>query len=179
MYWNLQWPIEGKGPRGLPPQCLDQTDRESRRPKKKKHLEGLFFEPKSSHTRFNVFFPLPFYCESYLVIREISNSVVIWKVNSPRPSHSLDFRSCLLYDLCYIRLLKMKNHLLNSVLNKLRQFAQFWLFHLFYLKCAMLNNVKNKSGSNQNADFVPRAHATHWTWALQEDTQSWETLLPL
>ena len=43
----------------------------------------------------------------------------------------------------------MKNHLLNSVLNKLRQFPQFWLYHLFYLKCAMLNNVKNKSGSNQ------------------------------
>ena len=73
----------------------------------------------------------------------------------------------------------MKNHLLNSVLNKLRQFPQFWLFHLFYLKCAMLNNVKNKSGSNQNADFVPLAHANHWIWALQEDTQSWETLLPL
>ena len=67
----------GRAREGGPPQCLDQTDRESRRPKKKKHLEGLFFEPKSSHTRFNVFFPLPLYCESYLVIREISNSVVI------------------------------------------------------------------------------------------------------
>ena len=36
---------------------------------------------------------------------------------------------------------------------------------------------KDKSGSNQNANFLTLA--TYWIWALQEDTQSLEVLPPL